>query len=84
MMFSDLMHCMTFYLDDKLVFGPSIEQHLLDLHVVFEKLGSDKCCFGKMLMKYLGHIIEAGSLRVDPGKVEAIRMWPKPTTVKEL
>ena len=35
-------------------------------------------------MKYLGHIIEAGSIRADPDKVEAIRTWPKPTTVKEL
>ena len=82
---------MAIYLDDIPVFSPSIEQHLLDLHAVFEKLRSDKlfakckkCFSGKMLVKYLGHIVEAGSLRADPDKVEAIHMWPKPTTVKEL
>ena len=35
-------------------------------------------------MKYLGHIIESGHICADPDKVEAIRTWPKPTTVKEL
>ena len=37
-----------------------------------------------MAVKYLGHIIEAGSICADPDKVEAIRTWTKPTTVKEL
>ena len=51
--FSDLMRCMTIYLDDILVFSPTIEQHLLDLRAVFEKLRSErlfakrkKCFFG--------------------------------------
>ena len=91
MTFSDLMHCMTIYLDNILVFSPSIKQHLLDLCAVFEKLHSDKffvkckkCFFGKMLVAYLGHIFEVHSLRANPGKVEAIHTWPKPTMVKDL
>ena len=44
--FSDLMHCMTYnwmiYLDDILVFSPTIEQPLLDLRAVFKELRSDK------------------------------------------
>ena len=82
---------MTIYLDNTLVFSPTIEQHMLDLRAVFEKLCMEKlfanrkkCFFGKQLVKYLGHIVEAGSLRADPNKVEAICTWPKPTTVKEL
>ena len=58
---------------------------------MFKKLHHDKlfakrkkCFLGKMLVKYLGHIVEMGSLHMDPDKVEAIHMWPKPTTVKEL
>ena len=58
---------------------------------MFEKLHSDKlfakhkkCFFGKTSVKYLGHLGEVGSLHADPDKVEAIRTWPKPTTVKEL
>ena len=89
MMFSDLMHCMTICLDNMLVFSPSVEQHLLELHAVFEKLHRDKLFakhkkyfFGKASVKYLGHIVEAGSLRTDPDKVEAIHTRTKPTTVK--
>ena len=58
---------------------------------MFEKLRSDKlftkhkkCFFGRTSLKYLGHIVEVGSLRADPDKVQAMRTWPKPTTVKEL
>ena len=44
---------MTIYLDDILVFSPTIEQHMLDLRAVFEKLHAEtlfakckKCFFG--------------------------------------
>ena len=91
MTFLGLMHCMTIYPGNILVFSPSVEQHLLDLCAVFEKLHSDKlfaklkkCFSGKMSVKYLGHIVEAGSLCEDPDKIEAICTWPKPTMVKEL
>ena len=64
---------------------------MLDLCSVFEHLCNKrlfakkkKCFFGKMSVNYLGHIVEAGSIRADSDKVEAIRTWPKLTTVKEL
>ena len=82
---------MTVYLDDLLVFSPDVEQHMHDLRAVFDRLRREKlyvkrkkCYFGKDSVKYLGHIVEAGSIRADPDKVEAIRTWTKPTTVKEL
>ena len=80
MMLSDLMHCMTIYLDNILVFSPSVEQHLLELPTVFDKLHSKKlfakhkkCFFHKTSVKYLGHIVEAGNLCANPDKVKAIR-----------
>jgi hypothetical protein len=34
-------------------------------------------------VKYLGFIISAGEgIKIDPGKVEAIKKWEAPTTVK--
>ena len=43
-----------------------------------------KCFFGQTSMKYLGHIVEAGNLHMDPDKVEAIHTLQKSTVVKEL
>ena len=41
MTFLDLTRCMTIYLDDILVFSPTLEQHMLDLRAVFEKLRAE-------------------------------------------
>ena len=40
--FSDLVRCMTIYLDDVLVLSPTREQHMLDLRAVFDRLYSEK------------------------------------------
>ena len=32
----------------------------------------------------MGHVISAGGICVDPGKVEAVLKWEKPTTVTEI
>lgn len=41
-----------------------------------------KFCFRKL--NYLGFIIGGGTLRMDPGRVEAIRNIPNPRNIKEL
>ena len=35
-------------------------------------------------MEYLGHIVSANGVQVDPSKIAAIVEWPNPTTVKQL
>ena len=35
-------------------------------------------------MKYLGHIVENGTIRVDLDKVAVVQTWPMPTCVKEV
>ena len=35
-------------------------------------------------MKYLGHVVENGTVYADPDKVAEVRTWPKPTNVKEV
>lgn len=73
------------------MFSESVEQHLADLRKVFERLHSSqfkakrqKCEFGKRRVKYLGHVVENGTVYADPDKVSAVRTWPKPTNVKEV
>ena len=40
--------------------------------------------FGKTCVKYLGHVVEIGTVYADPDKVSAVRTWPKPENVKEV
>ena len=82
---------MCVYLDSILVFSETEQQHLHDLCAVLEWLHCKKihakqckCKFGKRSVKYLGHIIENGTICVDWDKVAAVQTWPMPTCVKEV
>lgn len=35
-------------------------------------------------MRFLGHVIDANGLQIDKAKVESVRDWPPPTTVREV
>jgi len=35
-------------------------------------------------MGFLGHIVSAEGVSVDPEKIEAIRDWPRPTNATEI
>lgn len=43
-----------------------------------------KCLFGQDQIDYLGHVISANGLAVNPTKIQAILQWPSPRNVKEL
>ncbi|XP_061993693.1 uncharacterized protein LOC133711607 [Rosa rugosa] len=79
------------FFDDILVYSPTLESHLEHLEKVFQKLQQhslqikkSKCSFGVSSVEYLGHIISALGVSVDPAKIECIRTWTKPKTVKGL
>ena len=90
--FSDMLHkCVCVYLDDILVFSEMEQQHLHDLRAVLELLRCKKfhakqrkCEFGKHSVKYLGYIVENGTIHVDLDKVAVVQTWPAPTCVKEV
>ena len=90
--FSDMLgKFVVVYLDDILVFSENAEQHYEHLQAVFEWLRQDKffakwqkCTFGADQVKYLGHVIRGGTVSVDTGKTDAIRLWPTPTSQKEV
>ena len=70
---------MCVYLDDILVFSEAEQQHLHDLRAVLEWLHHKKfhakqrkCGFGKRSVKYLGYIVETGTIRVDLDKVAVV------------
>lgn len=79
------------FLDDILVYSPTLEAHLTHLHLVLSKLRehklfmkSSKYSFAQTKLEYLGHIISVEGVSTDPSKTEAMRKWPVPTTVTEL
>lgn len=81
----------TAYIDDVLIYTDgSLEDHRKQVRKVLQRLQDaglqldiDKSEFEVKSVKYLGYIVEAGvGIKVDPEKVEAIRAWEVPKTVK--
>ena len=79
------------YIDDILITGPTIEEHLSTLDKVLEKLGvanlrlnKPKCFFLQPSIEYLGHIIDKDGLHPTEEKVRAIKEAPKPRNISEL
>ena len=48
------------------------------------KLNKEKCVYAQPELRFLGHIVDAKGIRVDPSKVSAIRELRAPTNVQEL
>lgn len=79
------------FFDDILVYSPSWSTHLEHLETVLKLLREhqlvakrSKCLFGQPIVEYLGHIISAKGLAVNPDKIEVIQQWPPPKIVKEV
>lgn len=71
--------------DDIAVTGKTRAEHMANLRAVFTRLKKDgfklnrkKCQFFQDKVKYLGHIIDAEGLHMDPDKIRAIKEAPIP------
>ena len=79
------------YLDDILITGRSMREHLQNLDKTLERLSKaglrlrlEKCAFMQKEVNYLGHRIDATRLYSDGNKVQAIKAAPEPRNVTEL
>nr|GEY83926.1 retrotransposon protein, putative, Ty3-gypsy subclass [Tanacetum cinerariifolium] len=79
------------FIDDILVFSKSKEGHDDHLRTVLQTLRQEKlyakfskCEFWLSSVAFLGHIVSAEGITMDPAKVKAITKWPRPTSVTEL
>jgi hypothetical protein len=79
------------YLDDILIFSKTKAEHLRHLAIVMRRLQQEKllinlkkCSFMQTELIYLGFVISANELKMDPEKVEVIRNWPSPRNVFEV
>jgi hypothetical protein len=79
------------YIDDILVYSTTFEQHLERLEEVLLrilnaglKLKASKCHVFQRKVEFLGHIVSADGIEVQPSKVSAVLDWPRPTNLHEL
>src|SRR4051812_22013038 len=79
------------YLDDILVYSNSEAEHEEHLRLVLQKLRDhqfyakfSKCEFWLNKVNFLGHVISAEGIAVDPDRVRTIQEWALPKNVKQL
>lgn len=86
----DLPFCVC-YVDDILIFSDSQQEHILHLKAVLDRLQQnglvvryDKCTFGVHEVDFLGHCISSEGVAPLPVKVDAVRHFPTPKSIKSL
>ncbi|KAK7881018.1 hypothetical protein WMY93_030607 [Mugilogobius chulae] len=79
------------FLDDLIIFSDTLEEHERRLLRVLNrlreyglKLSPEKCRFFQSSVRYLGHIVSAKGVETDPEKIQTIKTWPIPNTLKQL
>ena len=79
------------YIDDMLVKGKTMSQHIVDLKKTFStlrtygmRLNPTKCAFGVSSEKFLGFVISQRGIEANPEKIRALLKLSPPRTVKEV
>src|SRR3954453_2227418 len=79
------------YLDDIIIYSKTFEQHIDHVKLIFKalrkailKIKLKKCYFCFPNITFLGHIVGRNGIAPDPAKVEKIKNFPRPTSLKEL
>lgn len=72
---------MLVFVDNILIYSPTLEDHLAHLQQVFsildqhKLLKKSKCSIAQQQLEYLGHIISAHGVATDPKKIEVVANW---------
>jgi hypothetical protein len=79
------------YIDDVVTFGKSFDEACHNIINILQrlrqaglKLNGPKSTFFAKKLKYLGHEISANGIAVLPEKVQAVRDWPTPKSVRDI
>jgi len=79
------------FIDDILIYSKTREQHAEHLRLVLGVLREkhlyaklSKCEFWMDEVQFLGHVISAQGIAVDPAKVEAVVKWESPKSTTEI
>jgi hypothetical protein len=79
------------YIDDILIYSKSYREHEEHVKIVVQefkrvglKLNEKKCEFNKTSVNILGHVVTNGSLKMDNSRIQTIKSYKQPKTVKEM
>jgi hypothetical protein len=79
------------FIDDILIYSKNEEEHATHLWIVLTRLREhqlyakfSKCAFWLEEIQFLGHVLSANGIAVDPSKVKDILEWKPPTTVHQV
>uniref|UniRef100_A0A2N9EGL5 RNA-directed DNA polymerase n=1 Tax=Fagus sylvatica TaxID=28930 RepID=A0A2N9EGL5_FAGSY len=79
------------YFDDILVYSKSQQDHMEHLYQVFQTLRKQKlyvnlkkCHFLTDSLVFLGYVVSAEGIKMDPSKIEAIISWPVPKSLHDI
>ena len=79
------------YLDDICIFAPTIDDMLDQIELVFDRLKQfnlkikpKKCQFFNASVLFLGHVLLANGISANPEKVEKVKTWLVPKSIKEV
>src|SRR5207244_8888215 len=87
----ELVLCVIVFIDDILVYSKNEEEHAKHLRIVLDRLREhqlyaklSKCQFWLKEVSFLGHILSAKGVAVDPSKAQEVLDWKSPTSVMEI
>ena len=79
------------YVDDIIVYSKSLDEHIDRLRDILQriqyaklKLKPSKCQLLQKSVQFLGHVVSEHGISTDPKKVEDVKNWPVPSSVKEV
>jgi hypothetical protein len=79
------------FIDDILIYSNNRENHDQHVRLVLDKLreaklyaNSEKCQFYQRSIEFLGHIVSADGISMDPRKVAAVVDWPQLTNQQDV
>jgi len=91
LIFRDCTDFVSCYIDDILVTSSSKVEHYEHLKIVFEKLTGagmtvnvSKCKFFREEIPFLGHVLTGDGVKIDPTKLESLKLFPRPINIKTL
>jgi hypothetical protein len=83
--------CTFVYLDDQRVASRDMDQHMVDLRAVFQRLADnglainlEKCEFAVLELDFLGHRLSAPGITPLAASIQVMHDFPRPHAVKDL